>query len=91
MDIPLTLQDISGLITDDYDFDALKEALDVKDVLIPNPNDSESKKKAMMLMLLHWENQTKTRPKHALKTILESIGLTHIANKLDTEGKSVVY
>ncbi|XP_019855167.1 PREDICTED: uncharacterized protein LOC109584048 [Amphimedon queenslandica] len=91
-DIPLTLQDIAGLVTDEYDFDALKEALNIKDVLLPDPEDSERKKKAMMLMLLHWENQqAKTPTKHALKTILESSGFAHIANKLDTEMKSDVY
>ncbi|XP_019852022.1 PREDICTED: uncharacterized protein LOC109581953 [Amphimedon queenslandica] len=87
-DIPLTLQDIAGLVTDEYDFDALKEAFNIKDVLLPYPEDSERKKKAMMLMLLHWENQqAKTPTKHALKTILEDRGFVHIAKKLNTEIK----
>ena len=91
MDIPLKYQEIAGLITDEYDFDALKEALNMKDVSIPYPENSESKKKAMMQMLLNWERQTEMPTRHALKTILEGSGLAHIANKLDTEGKSYVY
>ncbi|XP_019861311.1 PREDICTED: uncharacterized protein LOC109589717 [Amphimedon queenslandica] len=90
-DILLKFQDIAGLVTDDYDFEALKEALNIKDVSTPDPEDSEGKKKAMMLMLLNWEKQTEIPTKHALKTILEDRGFAHIANKLDTEIKSDVY
>ena len=82
---------MSGLITDEYDFDDLKKALKVEDVPIPDPEDSESKKKAMMQMLLNWERQTETPTKHALKTILEGSGFTRIASKLDTKGKSDIY
>ncbi|XP_019855169.1 PREDICTED: uncharacterized protein LOC109584049 isoform X2 [Amphimedon queenslandica] len=81
----LKSQDISSLITDDYDFIALKRALNIVDDsgLLPEVSSPEGKKKALMLMLLLWEKQTDQPTKHALLNLLNTDGCYSIARKLE--------
>ena len=85
LDNLLKSQDISSLITDDYDFTALKRALNIVDDggLLPEVSSPEGKKKALMLMLLLWEKQTDQPTKHALLNSLKTDGCYSIARKLE--------
>ena len=84
LDILLNLQDISSIITDRYDFDAFKKALNIDDSqLLICPKDDDSRKKAMMLMLLLWEKQTENPTKYSLLSTLRENGCDSIAVKLE--------
>ena len=86
LDNLLKSQDIYSLITDDYDFTALKRALNIVDdsSLLPEVSSPEGKKKALMLMLLlPWEKQTDQPTKHALLNLLKTDGCYSIARKLE--------
>ncbi|XP_019851986.1 PREDICTED: uncharacterized protein LOC109581924 [Amphimedon queenslandica] len=89
----LNFQDISGIITGKYKFDAFKKALNIDESKFPdlsNPEDSEdSKKKAMMLMLLLWEKQTDKHTRHALIDRLKENGCDDMAEKL--KNTSIAY
>ncbi|XP_019855156.1 PREDICTED: uncharacterized protein LOC109584033 [Amphimedon queenslandica] len=81
----LSFQDISGIITGKYDFEAFKRALNIDESNLPDLSslqDEDSKKKAMMLMLLLWEKQTSKPTRHALKDKLKENGFSDIAEKL---------
>ncbi|XP_019855160.1 PREDICTED: uncharacterized protein LOC109584040 [Amphimedon queenslandica] len=81
----LSFQDISGIITGKYEFEAFKKTLNIDESNFPDLSslqDEDSRKKAMMLMLLLWEKQTDKPTRHALKDKLKENGFSDIAEKL---------
>ncbi|XP_019851997.1 PREDICTED: uncharacterized protein LOC109581933 [Amphimedon queenslandica] len=88
----LNFQDISGIITGKYDFEALKKALNIDKSDFPDlssPGDEDSKKKELMLMLLLWEKRTDKPTRHALIDKLKENGCDDIAEKL--KNTSIAY
>uniref|UniRef100_A0A1X7UC80 Death domain-containing protein n=1 Tax=Amphimedon queenslandica TaxID=400682 RepID=A0A1X7UC80_AMPQE len=81
----LKFEDISSIITNKYDFDALKKALNIDESkLLISPEDDDSRKKAMMWMLLLWEGQTENPTKYSLLSTLRENGCDSIAVKLES-------
>ena len=95
LDNLLKFQDISSIITDKYDFDAFKKALNIDESNFPglsSPEDEEGRKKAMMLMLLLWERQTDKPTRHALIDKFKKNGFDDIAERLkNTSNTSIAY
>uniref|UniRef100_A0A1X7UV62 Death domain-containing protein n=1 Tax=Amphimedon queenslandica TaxID=400682 RepID=A0A1X7UV62_AMPQE len=79
----LSFQDISGIITGKYEFEAFKKALNIDE------RNEDGRKKAMMLMLLLWEKQTDKPTRHALMDKLKENGCDDIAEKL--KNTSIAY
>ncbi|XP_019863488.1 PREDICTED: uncharacterized protein LOC109592492 [Amphimedon queenslandica] len=81
----LKFEEISSIITNKYDFDAFKKALNIDDSkLLISRKDDDSRKKAMMWMLLLWEGQTENPTKYSLISTLRENGYESIAVKIES-------